>query len=240
MTTETPTSRPATRVMEDKETRENNARTFVHRLEALAPTLEHDGDRAALAALRRGLGKAPGDDLKMLPYIVPILPAHLGPREEPPYYLTASLFALYPVAWPGGTKRQTFGASMRSLALDQGAARGGANSKEGDDEQSGGRLDKPVERRFVALLNADDEGESFATHLRHAVSLLKSSDTRIDWVQLLLDLGAWGRTSRPVQRRWAQDFWSPQWTDATPAPNSLSNDEEASDSLSNDDKAGDA
>jgi len=129
---------------------------------------------------------------------------------------------------------------MRSLALDQGAARGGASSNEDDEEQGGGRLDKPVERRFVALLNADDAGESFATHLRHAVSLLKRSDTRIDWVQLLLDLGAWGWTSRPVQRCWAQDFWSPQWKDATPPPNSLSNDEETSDSLSNDGEAGDA
>lgn len=239
MTTETPLSRPATSFMADKEKRENNARTFVRRLEALAPTLEHDGDRAALAALRRGLGKAPGDDLKMLPYIVRMLPPHLRRREEPPYYLTASLFALYPVAWPGA-KLQTFGASMRALALDQGAARGGASSKEGDDEQGGGHLDKPVERRFVALLNADDAGESFATHLRHAVSLLKSSDTRIDWVQLLLDLGAWGWTSRPVQRRWAQDFWAPQWIDAAPVPNSLSNDEEAGDSLSNDEEGGDA
>ena len=239
MTTETPLSRPATSFMEDKEKRENNAWTYVHRLEALVPTLEHDGDRAALAALRRGLGKAPGDDLKMLPYIVRMLPSHLRHREEPPYYLTASLFALYPVAW-SGTKRQTFGASMRSLALDQGAARGGASSNEDDEEQGGGRLDKPVERRFVALLNADDAGESFATHLRHAVSLLKRSDTRIDWVQLLLDLGAWGWTSRPVQRCWAQDFWSPQWKDATPPPNSLSNDEETSDSLSNDEEAGDA
>ncbi len=238
MTTETSLSRPATSFMEDKEKRENNAWTFVHRLEALVPTLEREGDRAALAALRRGLGKAPGDDLKMLPYIVRMLPAHLRRREEPPYYLTASLFALYPVAWPG-TKPQTFGASMRSLALDQGAARGGASSNEGDDEQGGGRLDKSVERRFVALLNADDEGESFATHLRHAVSLLKSSDTRIHWVQLLLDLGAWGWTSRPVQRRWAQDFWSPQGKDAASMPN-LSNDEESSDILSNDEEGADA
>ena len=37
MTTETPLSRPATSFMAGKEKRENNAWTFVHRLEAFAP-----------------------------------------------------------------------------------------------------------------------------------------------------------------------------------------------------------
>lgn len=187
-----------------------DAENFARRLEKYAPTDDslgdHSRDRAALAALRRGLGKEPGGASEMFPHIVPLLPPDLAPWDEAPYYLVASLFALYPTPWLG-EKGQSLGAAMRFMALDRAGERGGG---EPVDEKGGGGapLDRAVERRFVALLNADAEGGSFYTHLRHAVTLLKSRDRHIDWATLLFDLGIWGASTQ-VRQRWARDFWSP-------------------------------
>lgn len=207
---------PATGARRPKTSDERNkeAATFIKKLEKYVPsaTDERQGDRAALSALRRGLGKEVGGAPEMFPYIVPILPPGLVHWDERHFYLVASLFALSPTFWPEGNDRQSLGKTMRLLALDRAAERGSA---EGDEDEKGaelGRLDKAVERRFVALLNADAEAESesFTTHLRHAVTLLKSGERPqpIDWTQLLIDLCAWNTSSR-MKQKWARDFWSP-------------------------------
>ena len=63
-----------------------------------------------------------------------------------------------------------------------------------------------VERRFVALLNSDEE--DLPGRLRHAVGLLKSKDIPVDWRQLLSDLLRWEYADRQVHRRWSRDFWA--------------------------------
>ena len=64
-----------------------SAAEFIARLESLAKR----EDRAALAALRRGLGKPPGTVAEMAPYVEP---AFDGAPDEA--YIVASLFGLHP------------------------------------------------------------------------------------------------------------------------------------------------
>jgi CRISPR system Cascade subunit CasB len=142
---------------------------------------------AALAALRRGLGKAPGSVPDLYPYVVPWVPEQGPPWHEEIYYLVSALFALYPENWsPEDDHEPTnLGASFRRLADSAGSA--------------------STERRFIALLNAarDDLPE----HLRHAIALLKAHEIPVDWAELLHDLRDWEHEDRPVQRRWARAFW---------------------------------
>jgi CRISPR system Cascade subunit CasB len=155
---------------------ESDASRFIGYLQRLRDT----GDRAALAHLRRGLGRPVGACARR-DAVVFRCPGGL-PRDEDASALVASLFALHPDSGgPGG-----LGRSMNALAV-------GANSPS-------------VEKRFVALLNADRE--DLGEHLRHAVSLLKSKDVAVEWRQLFLDVLDWDRERRPVQRRWSREFWT--------------------------------
>lgn len=139
-------------------------------------------DRAALAKLRRGVGKDPGAAPEMFPHIAPWLGKNdTGPREAR-FYLTASLFAVHLLHSDDiGSMGETF----HRIAQ----AHGG---------------DGP-ERRFVALLNAHPE--DLAKHLRHAVSLAAAKNIPVNYHRLFRDLGAWASESRHVQRSWARDFW---------------------------------
>lgn len=141
-------------------------------------------NRAALAALRRGLGKTPGESADLFPYVVRWLPD--DPWRESAFFLVASLFGLHPASLPvASDQRRTtnFGASFRLVADDVAGA----------------------ERRFVALLNT--HRDDLPEHLRHAVALLKAHDRPIDWAQLLRDVQDWNVPSRSVQRAWAREFW---------------------------------
>lgn len=151
--------------------------------------LAAEEDRAALAALRRGLGKPPGAVAEMARHVVPFLPGHTALDAD--YYLIASLFGLHPLPWhgPDAPWLANLGAALRRLApnpADPGAA--------------------GVERRFVALLNADRV--DLAVHLRHAVALLRAHDQAVDWARLLRDLRDWDRPDRRVQGSWARSFWT--------------------------------
>ncbi len=154
-------------------------------------------DRAALAALRRGLGKRPGEVAEMFPYIIPWC-ASMPDYDQNNYFLVASLFALHqgrlgPHPTVTDARRNSMGASFKLLH---------------EKTNSGS-----IEKRFVALLNAS-HGE-IDYHLRHAVSVLRANAIGVDWAQLLHDLGGWGWTSRSVQRRWAQGYWQTPATLAT-------------------------
>lgn len=153
----------------------------------LAELGERD-DRGALAALRRGLGKAPGEATEMYPYVVPWVPRAVSPAQERAFYLIAALFAWHPHSWPADGRpaaERNLGASFQRLVTDANRA--------------------SVERRFVALLNT--HAEDLPDRLRQAIGLLKSKDVPVDWAQLLRDLQRWDSPSRQVQRAWARSFW---------------------------------
>ena len=149
-------------------------------------------DRAALAGLRRGLGKEDAPPAALLREVVPLLPAgRMARRSRQVAFLVAPLFAAHPLSWTGegdGRWQRNFGASMRRLA--QGTESAGP------------------ERRFMALLDADPD--DLGPHLRHLVALLAHAERAIpvDWRQLTWDLLGWERADREVQRRWADAFWA--------------------------------
>lgn len=149
--------------------------------------LVDEEDRAALAALRRSLGKSPGAAAEAHRYVLPFT-ANASPWEEDAYYLVGALFALHQINWaPGGDSNRptNLGASFAWL------------NREVESDS--------IEKRFVALLNCHHE--DLPDHLRHAVSLLKSKEIPIDWTRLLGDLRWWHREDRRVQRDWARAFW---------------------------------
>ena len=158
----------------------SNPDAFVTYLERLAD------DRGALAALRRGLGRPPGEDVAAYRYVVPWLHADAPRRMEAAYYTVAALFALHPE--PGGSG---------NLGDNYAVAR--------DKRLRDGGDDKAIERRFAALLNS--HADDLPGVLRHAISYLASQEIPVDWHQLLWDTMAWGYPGRDVQREWARSYW---------------------------------
>ena len=118
---------------------------------------QHAEDRAMLAALRRGLGKMPGDAPEMFPYVVPFV---RNEYEEADYYAIASLFALHPKSAANGN----IGNHLRAYIKEV-----------GDDEAT--------TRRFVQLLRM--RRETLDTPLRQHISLLKAKEIAVNWNQLL-------------------------------------------------------
>lgn len=154
-------------------------------------------DRAALAALRRGLGKRPGQVAEMFPYVVPYC-SQMSASRQNDYFLVAALFAIHQgLSGASDRYRNNLGASYRTL-------------RAATDSRS-------IEQRFVALLNADRE--DLDAHLRHTISLMKAHDINVDWAQLLRDLHGWEWESRSIQRRWSQAYWGERHgTDQTAVP----------------------
>lgn len=156
---------------------------FVEMLE----DFHHRNDRAALAALRRGLGRAPGEAMEAYRYIARFAAQVNSRRQEESLHIVATLFGLYPSISRAGADWITasLGASLRELR--------------GKLESEG------VERRFVALLNS--HWDELATHLRQIISLLKSKEVTVNWLRLLRDINRWDDSERRVQREWAKAFW---------------------------------
>ncbi|WP_025745509.1 type I-E CRISPR-associated protein Cse2/CasB [Kallotenue papyrolyticum] len=154
-------------------------------------------NRAALAALRRGLGRPPGHAPEMYPYVMPFLAESTRPREEAAYFLTATLFAL----WHQGRQDQPPARHLSDLGASLAALRALQAHERGQSPEAGDSL----ERRFVALLSS--EWNDLPYQLRQLVSLLRTREVPIDWQQLLRDLQDWDHPNRRVQRCWARSFW---------------------------------
>lgn len=158
--------------------------------------LRSQEDRAALAKLRRGLGKKMGT-ADMYPYVVPHLPD--APNEHEMYFLVASLFAFHPAPAPRGT---TMGKVFRDLHE--------------------GRIS--VETRFLNLLAADSD--DLGGYLRQAISLARSRKVPVDYHQLLHDIRWWNDQNRRVQLRWAKDFWGYEKETETDIANGMKGEEQ--------------
>jgi CRISPR system Cascade subunit CasB len=139
-------------------------------------------DRAVLAELRRGLGRAPGEAVGMFPYIVPFI---RSAYDEADHYLIASLFALHPVS----TQRGNMGDHLYAYTQEVGD-------------------DAATTRRFTQLLR--QRRDSLDPLLRQHISLLKSRDIAVNWHQLMWDLRWWDEAARRVQKRWASAYWKVQ------------------------------
>lgn len=177
------------------------------------------GDRAALAALRRGLGKSPGEATEMFPYVMRFISDEMPVWRQDNYFLIASLFASHPDNSPSSEtddRKNPLGASVHRLDSAIRHKRGIASTEKSS-----------VEKRFVALLNA--ERDDLPEHLRHVVALLKAEDIPVNWAKLLHDLDDWGRADRRVQRAWALAYWQ-----VTPGRSTQSGTQESGEAASSD------
>lgn len=155
-------------------------------------SLSGRADRAALAALRRGLGKPPGTAPEMFKWVVPWT-SGLSRAQADNLFLVASLFGMHPESIESGNVGTAF-ATIR--------------------DQGGG---ESTEKRFVALLGANYA--DLPNHLRHAIGLARSKEVPFNYAQLLADLRYWSGELRTVQRDWAKEFWTrPQSDDAEAVP----------------------
>lgn len=136
-------------------------------------------DRGALADLRSGLGKEPGEMGRVHKHVAPYLPEKN--YNDRWYYLTATLFG----AFPQHRRGRSLGAAFRPL-------------KQKSDS---------MEALFVALLNAHPD--DLDDHLRHIVRLLESAKPPqpLDWFRLFEHLLQWDDPDGHVQLQWARDFY---------------------------------
>jgi len=150
-------------------------KSFIGYLRNLAK--EGQEDRGALADLRSGLGKEPGEMARVHRHVVPYLPEK--GYDDRWYYVTATLFGSFPKHQTG----KSLGRAFRPLRAKSDS----------------------MEARFVALLNA--HAEDLDDHLRHIISLLKANEERLDWFRLFDDLLQWDHPDSHVQLKWARDFY---------------------------------
>jgi CRISPR type I-E-associated protein CasB/Cse2 len=220
-----------------------NIRNFVEYLECLAGLMGKTDEeaearreerqspegRAALARIRRTLGKDPDRAMRAYSYVVrwtqnldeqfPQRAFNKTQHEQYEwqvgcYYQIAALFAYYHKrrSWHHAAElkksERNFGGSLRRL--DEESSKKGKAEKRGDEVERS----KSLEKRLTALLMS--RRSDLPERLRHAVALLKAEEIPIDWVQLLEDLKWWDEdrahrsSSNPipsVQRRWANTFW---------------------------------
>ncbi len=141
-----------------------------------------EGDRAAMATLRRSLGSTVGDvPFEVFRYVAPFT-KNLSEREEAAFLLVAALFSLHPQT----TDKGSFGRTMAAIAGD-------ADGRE------------RMERRFLSLL--DEKEEDLGYHLRQITTLAKGSGVPVNYAGLIEDLLHWESQNRAVQRQWARDFY---------------------------------
>lgn len=170
---------------------------FIVSLVRLAPkSPEDDGNRAALAALRRGLGRKPGSVPEMFRYVTPSFRPSTTRRQEDNMFIIASLFGLYP------RHSSSTRSPLQALQLLK-QERDSAGNRALNPER-----ETSIDKRVVALLNSGID--EVPTHLRHIIHLLNSSQRQpwINFETMLRDLGAWDHPDRWVQRNWARDWWA--------------------------------
>lgn len=184
-----------------------SAADFIRRLEGL--------DNGAVAELRRSLGFSPGTHHRAFPAVEPFVRNREGwPREA--HYLLAGLWASVntasaraarqpaDVSAPAEAAASPADDAATPLAADAGAVPRNLGHAIGRLYNDRGKPPS-IERRFIALLDADDE--QLPDRLRQIVRLLDSDEIPIAWPQLLIDLLDWRRDDRRVQQRWARAFY---------------------------------
>jgi CRISPR system Cascade subunit CasB len=161
--------------------------------------------RAALAKLRRGLGKEPGSQADLWPYTLQGLDA-LNPyyfskdgtptSAEWATHLAMTLFALHqqssePKKDPMHRAGVSLGAAVRQLVNCRGPM-----------------AENAIKRRLDALMTADSIDE-LSRHLRSMVQLLRAEGIALDYARLAEDIHQFQDTAQRnrVRLRWGQDYY---------------------------------
>jgi CRISPR system Cascade subunit CasB len=172
----------------DSQTQEPPEGQFARALQGLSirATKGEGTARARLARLRRALGRRGVE-----PIAFREVGEYLGgvkAEERDTYLLVAALFALHAAK----SDRPWYVREGSSLGLSCKQARKGAIS---------------MDLRFAALLDARHEDLPY--RLRQVVALLAAQGVGVRYDVLLRDLLDWDEPRRPVQSRWAADYWTP-------------------------------
>ena len=161
--------------------------------------------RAALAKLRRGVGKHPGSLPDIWDYTINGLPKELLSESDEPTaaqwaaHLSITLFAVHQ---QGKDIKEnlmskptvSLGSAVRNYIISQRAK----NSVSED----------AIKRRFDTVVTSDSP-EELAHHLRTMVKLLKSGSVALDYPQLAEDLFKFQFPAMRdgVRLRWGQDYY---------------------------------
>ena len=165
-----------------------------------------DGQKADLAELRRGLGKAPGEEPRLWGAFLSELPPELYSRDGEPswgewaVYTALTLFALH----QQGRKPSTESVNRQGICLGQAVA------ALVEYDESGKRDDNSwerVRRRLIIAASARNIRE-LAHHLRAIIRLLRDEGQPLDYPTLAKELYLW-QTPQGTERiklGWAEDF----------------------------------
>lgn len=158
--------------------------------------------KAALANLRHGVGRVPGDLPELWGEFLLDFPQELESKTGAPtraewaVYLALTLYALHQQGRdvrrePMHREDQPLGRAVRRLV------------KPGEDPQ-----DAAVLRRFQALTSAASMRE-VSQHLRGIIQILRSEGIALDYVRLAADLYdlQFPEASQRVRLRWGQDYY---------------------------------
>lgn len=158
------------------------------------------GQKGALAELRRGVGKTPGEEPGLWGEFLLDLPEELyGNQGEPSWaewaiYTALTLFALH---------QQGRDPAKDSVSVqDQGLGKAAASLIRNEDDR------QRILRRFQMIVTSGSVQE-LSYHLRGLVQLLKAGGIGMDYPALAKDLYYWqnpARTNR-VKLKWGQDFY---------------------------------
>lgn len=166
----------------------------------MAALIHQRDDNGKMAALRRGLGRKPGEVAETNREIQCAL-AWDDPEvkeKERAYYLIAPLFGLY---HDEITEDGNLGQHLRNFC------------------EPGEEPPPKVEKRFIALLACN--GDEFDDQLRQIISLIKSEKVEVNWQQLLQDIRQWQRnenTRNRVRQEWSRSFWRSERRVVPPSP----------------------
>lgn len=172
-----------------------------------------------VAILRHSLATEPGRDVRAFPLVEPHV-VGMFDRDRAMYYLVAGLWASVNTASVIAGRRRA-GVAEEEEPDSAGAvpvepAAPVLTAREGREQRSFGRAVgqlylkrgkvESIERRFIVLLDADDE--QLTHQLRQVVALLRAEEgISIDWAELLRDLLFWNHDERRVQMNWARAFY---------------------------------
>ena len=178
------------------------AATFVRRkINWFSVTKNQSDVNAALAKLRRGIGRTPGSMPEIWEWTLDGLPEGfqsedgIPTKEEWAVHTALTLYALHqqgkdPLSKSMDRTGMTLGRAVRALI-------------EGSEDE------KRIKRRFDALATSSGI-EEFSYHLRGMVQLLKGKDIQIDYSQLTEDL-FWFQIPEKrdsLRLTWGQDYYS--------------------------------
>jgi len=143
-------------------------------------------DNGAMAKLRHSLAFAPGAYPQAYPYVERFMAEswHSQDSHRLSLYVVAALFARHPVV----DETKSFAKAFAEVC----------NKRES----------KSLERRFIAILDADVD--TIFDYLRHAISLIAIEGIGFDYATLRNDLVTWMNRLKNLdilRQRWASDFY---------------------------------